>query len=520
MTQMTFSGWPENSMENIRVDDRGRYATRPKRRTAQLPENVTALATDGALCYISEGKLFVEEYPVEATLSPGEKQLLQLGHEVLVLPDKLVVNMLDLSCEPAEAVWQGECRYSLCDAAGRVYTLNYHGTTQPADPVCGEYWVDTTVTPTVLRQFNPNGNWVIVPQTCIRLEADGLGRRFSKGDCLQISGQVVSGAKTVRQAGTNYIVVDGIMGQSLTGIVTLQRLIPDMDILFPCGDRLWGCRWGLGINRIYCSRPGDCRNWLAAEISEEAPWQAEVASAGRFTGGMALGKTPVFFKEHFLHRVTGAAPGSFRVETVRCSGVRPDGGDSLAVAEGTLYYCSGEGIMAYTGADTPKCVLPGSFAKGHAGALGKDYCLSCVVSGSAMFLRYDTRRKLCCREDGLQATCLRPYGSALLCIADGMAVELCVDAGGNEIDFPWHLETDMEYPSKTPKTVHIRGSLRGSAQLSISYDGGQWELLESMDSKTPVSYWAVNTRCKACNCFRLRLEGTGRMTLQSIGVTA
>lgn len=515
MRKITFSGWPENETGNIRFNKDRLPATRQARFRERPFDGVNAMAGGEHLIFVSKGRLYVDGQACSVPLIDGSKKLLPLGQQLLILPDKVVFDICDHTYSYAEVLWQGECRFSLCDSQGRVYKLNYHGNQLPAGPVCGEYWVDTTVEPAVLRQFNPNGNWTVVADTCIRMEADGLGRSFAQGDCVLLHSVYASGQRTIRKQGVNYIVVDGIMGQSATDAVNIQRSMPQLDHIFVCGDRLWGCRWGEGRNTIYCSRPGDCRNWLVSELSPDSPWQAEAGTDGAFTGGVAFGKTPVFFKENWLCRVTGTDPRNFRLENIRCEGVRADSPLSPAVTDDSLYYVSYRGVMEYTGSGMPRCILPGTFscACGGGGICGL-YYLACDVEELPCILVYDTQNKLWSREDTRGISDFVCWKGKLIGLEKEFCMDMFADDPRAEGDIWWVVESDACYLGQAQLLQRVEARLSGSGSftLEISCDDEPWRVIAETELTAKAGMLVAEAQCRPCRHFRLRLAGKGTMT--------
>lgn len=515
MKQITFSGWPENDMLNMTFREHPVIAARKQRNIEYHAEGIQGMTAGNDLCMARNGRLYVGSHAVDMQLSDGEKELLLLGEELLVLPDKKVLSMCDLTWSTAELLYQAEFTCSLCDRQGRVYTLNY--TQPPTNPVKGEYWVDSTVSPPVLRQFGPNENWLTVKDTCIRLEGGSVGRYFRVGDGVVLNGEKLKGETVVRAKSTGYIVVDGIIGQSITDSILVERSMPQMDLVTVCGDRFWGCHRGEGVSTIYCSRSGSCSNWLPVDTADTGPWRTEVASSGSFTGAVAFGKTPVFFKEGWLHKVTGTDSGNFRVETVPCVGVRPGCENSLAVADGKLYYCSHLGIMEYTGSGVPRCILPGDFREAWAGALGSSYYVCVNLDGHPQLLVYDAEKGIWCREDELRARHFTAWQGGMYCVSGKQCINLR-SGSGDEGPVQWYLESDTLCVGENQllRRLEVCLDLDGQVMLSISWDGGKWEPLGEAPVFQGRLAFTVNTRCRACSHFRLRLDGTEGMRLYSI----
>lgn len=508
-------------MNNLACRADGSLEARHPRHFYTNLTGITGLAAWDELCFTQGSDAVAGILRQTVNLSAGEKQLALLGEELLILPDKKYVNLMDMSWGTIEISARAECRCSLCDRSGKAYTLNYAGTDQPAGPVCGEYWVDQTVSPPVLRQFGPNGRWVTVPNTCVRLEGTGIGTHFAAGDAVTVYSPSLSGHRTVRARGQSYLVVDGIIGQAVTETVTVERLMPDMDFVVACGDRLWGCRYDQGVNTVYCSKAGDCKNWQVFGGDDWDSWQADVGIPGMFTGAVAFGKRPVFFKENWILEVTGSTPDTFRVESRPCRGVRNGCAASLAVVGEKLYYCASTGILVYTGGSTMECILPGDFRNARGGGIGSRYYVSLEEGERTHLLVYDAVSGLWHREDDPAAADFTAWDGKLYCRSDGRI--LCFSDIGRaaEDTVAWYAEIPRQCLAQG-QTLHrvevcLELGQQAAATLSVSYDDGPWEVIG--DWREPgLAACTAMTRNRYCRHYKLRLEGMGQMTLRRLQV--
>ena len=112
--------------------------------------------------------------------------------------------------------------------------------------------------------------WQAVGDVAMKLSAANIGKGFSAGDGVTVSGctgAAVDGTWTLLQCSDNIIVIGAaaaIEGEQTTA-VTVRRYVPDMDFVVECGNRLWGCKYGIvdgrSVNAVYGSALGDFRNW-------------------------------------------------------------------------------------------------------------------------------------------------------------------------------------------------------------------------------------------------------------------
>lgn len=90
----------------------------------------------------------------------------------------------------------------------------------------------------------------VTAATYIKISASGIGRGFSAGDGVTISGcgkAACNGGALLTAVGDDYLVMAGVLAEvfSQTSPLTVRRTVPDMDFVTECGNRLWGCKYGL-----------------------------------------------------------------------------------------------------------------------------------------------------------------------------------------------------------------------------------------------------------------------------------
>ena len=130
--------------------------------------------------------------------------------------------------------------------------------------------------------------------------------------------------------------------------------MPIMDYVIECNNRLWGCRYGKNkkgeiVNEIYASKQGDFKNWNCyAGISTDS-YAVTVGSDGEFTGAINYGSYPMFFKENYIHRISGSIPSQFVMNTTNCRGVQKGSEKSLAISNEILFYKSSSDVCMYEG---------------------------------------------------------------------------------------------------------------------------------------------------------------------------
>ena len=158
-------------MMNLTSDHAPVMAVRSPRRIETLSGSVTGMAGSDDLYYVVQGKMYRKSYPTgtisqimsglsttldtEIVLMSGYVLALGLGqHQVVKMTGGLAGTQEDL----AKSV-SGQFSYSPCTLDGTVIQPE-KGSTPPAAPADRSYWVDTSPTPNVLKQWGAeDGVW-------------------------------------------------------------------------------------------------------------------------------------------------------------------------------------------------------------------------------------------------------------------------------------------------------------------------------------------------------------------------
>lgn len=485
------------------------------------------LAENGApqqgICYVDavSQRLVVGQQTTKLAISGrNHKALVSMGAYVLVFPDKRYINALD----PED--------YGSIEA------------------------IQIPEAPVELTVSGPDGK---AGEGCIKLTCPGIGAGFRTGDWITCSGFTaanINGTACIRGVGADWLTIDGKLSVPATQqpdeeTLRIARTVPDMDFVIECGNRLWGCRYGIDdddrvVNEIYCSRLGDFRNWHVFEGLSTDAWVASVGSDGPFTGAVAHLGHPLFFKENCLHKVHISATGAHQIVDTPCRGVQMHCGKSLAVVGETLYYKSASDIMAYDGAfPRPVSTLLGDCRTGgicgftpqmhngqHINAIGaaagsKYYLSLCNRQGVFELLVYDTERQLWHREDSLQLLHMCSLGTDIYGInAAGRILLLTGDTCQQpEQTVAWLAETGdlgLESPDKkyiSRLTLRMALAVGGQCDVEVCYDhSGLWQPLATIRGNGLGSF-PVTVRPRRCDHMRLRLRGQGDMQLYSMTKT-
>lgn len=549
--------------ENLCSDDYPLLATRRPRGEYASPHRPQGLIAKDALCYVDGSQFIINESQVAGlTLSTAEdmcpKSLVSMGAYVIILPDKKYVNTADLNdCGSIEAGFTstGDVNFSLCTVEGAgVGALASDAA--PTNPENGAYWVDTSATPHSLKVYSADaGMWSAVATTYVKISTEGIDAQFEQYDGVSIAGIVKPGAKELNGTAVvwakakGYIVVVGILDAEVTqtaadGKITVARKMPDVDYITECGNRLWGCKYGMAdgktVNEIYASKLGDFKNWNCFMGLSTDSYAASCGTDGQWTGAITHLGYPLFFKENCLHKVYGSYPSNFQIQQTACRGVQKGSSRSLAIVNEVLYYKSRGGVCVYDGSLPTEisAAFGGEFYSGAAGGGHRNkYYLSMQDSGGAWHLFvYDTRLGVWHREDGTHAEAWCSCRDEMYYI-DGTdkKIRTVLGSGTAETEpIPWRAETGIitaltsstKYPDRIADKKYVGRMLirmmleqGATVQAFIQYDScGTWEKLWSMMGKN-LQTFSFPVRPRRCDHFRLRLTGTGGAKIYSITKT-
>lgn len=513
---------------------------------------VQGLIAKDSLCYVQGRNFVINGYPIDLGLSEDPKQLVSMGAYVIILPDRKYINTADLQDFgpiEAEVTAEGMVNYYPCQSDGTVYQPDYIQPEAPQEPANMQLWVDTSREPHSLKQYSSAlGTWASVETTYIRIEVPGIGRVFQPYDGITISGleqqeyaqlKALCGDRVILATEEDSIILSGQLDTEMLTFnvpVTFSRKMPAMDFVIEQDNRLWGCRYGLNsqgqaVNELYACALGDFKNWNRFLGISTDSYYVSLGSDGPFTGAIAQGGHPLFFKENCLHKVYGQMPANFQVQTLSCRGVQKGCGRSLAVVDEVLYYKSRHGVCAYDGSlpvEISKALGDVPYEAAVAAALGSRYYIHMknAADGTGSLFVYDTAKGLWFQEDDLPVKLLCPCREELYCATeDGKILTLTGSGTPYEEALPWMLETGIFGGSLPEKKyllkLNLRLNLEPGSHLRIlaQYDSlGPWVELGHLTGSSLRSF-TVPVKPRRCDHLRLRLEGTGPARLFSITKT-
>ena len=527
------------AMKNCTGDQFPLIATRRKRGVYAAPQKCNGLLAKDSLCWVDGSKFVMNGYETELHLTDSPKQLVSMGAYVIIFPDKKYINTADLSDSgnlEAEFTSAGTVKFTPVDGDGKPLIPAYTQPEEPEKPENGALWLDTSGAGALLQWSAGTGMWVSVANTLVRISCPNMGVSFRSGDGVQLTG-VPAGVETsgvIADCGRDYVTVPGLLEReaSLDTPVTVGRYLPLMDMVLECGNRLWGCRYGLNragavVNEIYASKLGDFRNWNCFQGVSTDSYCVSLGADGPFTGAVQHLGYPVFFREDCIHRLYGSTPATFRLQTTPCPGVQQGCSRSLARVGQMLYYKSPNGVCAYDGAvpvtvSQKLGVMP--CTRAAAGALGDKYYL-CIQEKetTGQLWVYDTTRGLWHREDDTRVRCFCTCRDDLFFVNGAGQIISVMGRGQPEEEISWMLETGMlgtlTPDSKTLTRLNLRLELEQQAKVWVQYDGDDFWTPVATVYGSAGQCFNLPVAVRRCDRLRLRLEGTGFMRLSCITKT-
>lgn len=521
-----------SDMENLTSDEYPLLSPRGKRGVYASPRNLQGMIGRDVLCWVDGSRFVIGGYEVEMGLSEREedcpKRLVNMGAYVVIFPDKKYINtanLTDFGNLEAEFASRGTVIFTPAGLDGQERLPGYVQGEAPAEPENLALWLDTSRN-ALMEWSESAGMWVEAEQGYVKIECPGIGAAFGQYDGVEISGGPVEGANVIWERGEDFILVPGLLAQAMQSEepVTVKRSLPQMDFVIECGNRLWGCRYGVDgkgqpVNEIYASKLGDFKNWSCFVGLASDSYAVSLGNDGVFTGAVCHMGYPVFFRENCMHKVYGSVPANFRLQTTPCRGVQRGCEGSLAILGQMLYYKSTTGVCVYDGAlpaEISQKLGMGTYTEAVGGVYRNKYYL-CMkdAGGEYRLFVYDSMRNLWHQEDKLPlAGCCACRDELYLWRTDGVILTVS-GAGQPEETVRWMAQTG-ELGVGSPDTKYLaRLSLRlwldkgAWVKVLVRYDSvGRWEQAALLRGSGLGSF-NLPLRVRRCDHLMLRLEGQG-----------
>ena len=337
-------------------------------------------------------------------------------------------------------------------------------------------------------------------------------------------------------AGDDYIIVAGLLHSVVTleDTLRLEMKVPDLDYVCESNNRIWGCCYeeadGTIVNEIRCCALGDYRNWYKFIGTAADSYTMSVGSDGVFTGAYALQGVPIFFKESFIHRISGTVPANYTMNTIRGRGVQAGSWKSLAVVNETLFYKARHEIMAYEGA-MPYAVSAKlgqtDYKNAVAGSYRDKYYICMQDADTLVWHTYvlDTGKGVWHQEDMQKISHMASISGELVLAVEGAETTELRTVGnktGTEESYDWSVTFGiLGFQSEQQKYLsryNIRCQMSEGSHMKVEmqYDSdGKWVHIGTMKSPKLRTFLLpiIPRRCDHC---QLRLSGTGRINIYSV----
>lgn len=531
--------------ENLSLEQFPLLTVRRKRGLCATLSAPGALLGGERLCYIDSGILYLDGKPTALnSISPGEKQLVSMGAYICVFPDKLYYNCAksgDYGSMEAEYSSTGTVEYSLCGPDGADILCPAPSASAPENPENAQLWLDSSGGTQVLRRYSQAaGLWQEETALYTKLSfvsSGELPRLFESLDGVRVSGcdiEALNGSRLiyaigVDQSGRDYVCFQHMLTENYSqseGIVKIERRVPDMDFVCQCRNRLWGCRWGDGLNELYCCALGDFKNWEQYMGLSTDAWRASVGAEGAWTGAVNYLDSPCFFKADGIYRISVSATGAHRVTQLRCQGIQPGSHRSAVVINGTLIYKSPGAVCLWKGGypeETGEALGDVQYRNAAAGAAGNlCYIAMDDAEGTRQLFVFDTKRALWIREDSLPVREFAAVGQELYALAGGRIYALRGSDGEPESFVQWSCRSGIIGYRQPGKKYLSRFALRLEAEpgaeisLYTRYDSGEDWLLQGQICRRGRGSALIPVRPRRCDHMEYELRGRGDCRIVSL----
>ena len=540
-------------MTNLTSANYPTLSPRPARGVYAVPNVPQGMIAKDILYYVDGGDLIVNQDRISMGLSLHKdengkivpKTLISMGAYIIIMPDKKYINTANYSDRgsiEATVTTTTDVTFSICKIDGEAYGDMAIQATAPTNPQNMALWLDTSTVPNALKQYSAtSAMWVSIASTYIKISCSGIGIPFSEGDGVTISGiqdaalADLNSTMVIQAKGDGYIVVTGVLDHVITqsSPITIKRQMPNMDFIIESENRLWGCRYGEDVNgnmvnEIYACKLGDFKNWNCFMGISTDSYAVTVGTDGPFTGAIAHGGYPLFFKETCMHKVYGKYPAQYSIDTTTCRGVQSGCSRSLVIVNETLFYKARSAVCAYDGSlpvEISSALGDVTYSNAVAGYLGNKYYISMLAGdGKYHLFVYDILKGMWHREDNTEVMQFCSSRGELYYIDYSDMQIKTVNGTGTRDTSPikWEAVTgiigtdspDKKYISRLDVRMHIPVGSR--VMFFIEYDSdGHWQYLFAMTGNTLKSF-PVPIKPLRCDHLRLKIVGEGEAKIFSI----
>ncbi len=547
-----------SKMINMTTDEYPVMSTRAERGELLIDmEGVTGIICRDGYIYASKGK-YLYKYNADGmkdtqyylNLNDKKKTLLNMGAYIVVFPDKKLFNTQTaevIEMEKQINITKGSYYQAITNSEGEVYPgtpIGYElliddvnisvssGDTAPKPMAKTNYWWNTAADSIELNVYSSQqGTWNLVSGR----EYIGLAENRWMSKTMDVSGFEVGDSVTYNYVdstegkGTIVKIINtsDVMGFIIKPNEDLPKIVeyptiktikiyketPSMDYVGELNNRLYGC--SSEKHEVYVSALGNPSAWYKYEGIASDSYAATIGTDGDFTGIAVYNDYVYFFKENYIHVISGTKPSNFTITTLRQNGIEKGSSKSTAVASGYLFYKSVDGIVCFNG----------SIGTVISDKLKIDYYLNAIAGGykdkyyismqnielKRELYVYDTRTGFWCQEDEPGIESILSDGKKLLLIVSG---KIITTTNGHEKSIKWLVETgDIDGGTLTKKFIHkiiIRASMEKNMRVEIMYDSdGVWRNVYAASDNITKKIVPITIIKQRCDHFKIRLSGTG-----------
>lgn len=544
---------------------------RRKRRYAQSVETKQIYGDNGVLICVDDLGLLYNGYRLQSiSLQDGEHtQFVRFGDRVLIMPDKLLLNLkykilgfcsaveeleqlsADANLYDAYAVGEGE--YSVYVWDGKAWKENG----LLAEPVETETLIDDAQFRDGTIYGDPaKANTIFLMG--VSYEEFTKGLHFREGDAVEISGCAVvpyNNKTAILREIEAFSDEHGMVGVMLhfsdycfklekdaqgepktfymEPRILLRRTMPDMAVIFEHQNRLWGAKG----KEIFASKMGDPFNWNCFDGLATDSFYLQTQDKGEITAGISYGY-PRFFREDSMTTVYGTMPSAFQTQATPLAGVKAGEQKSLAGVNGLLLWLSREGMMIFDGSgvylqdqvfgdwELQDVIAQTDAVRYYAKADLGAHPLADGERLRAVFC-YDTNKGIWTKEEDfgfismtyLDGEVLALEESGKIAVLNGGALDAEGYAEEPVYSFAEFGDFTLGSPNrKAVSVIQLRLTVEEGARLwvKIRYDSrGEWITVKQIaaGAKRSVYLPVIPHRC---DHYRIRLEGVGEWTLYSM----
>lgn len=501
-TQLKFGGLNQSrgaedgelaDMLNLTGDHFPLIAPRAKRKLVTRLISPGGIFSHQGLGWVDSNRFFYKGKQ-KGVVSPGWKQIVSMGANILIFPDKLYYNTNTDTFGSMESTWEGE---ALTFTNGLLYEEEAYANAVQAE---GVNWAD----------YFREGDAVTI-SGCTSIPANNKTPiiRHIDGDKLYFYDYAFTLAGE-----------EGDEPYTEQGALKISRTVPDMLYLFEHENRMWGC----DETTIYSSMWNDPFNWNVYDGIASSSWAITPTAKGSFTGCIGYKGFPICFKENRIYKIYGSTATDFQALDSASLGLADGSSGSLAIAGETLFYLNNRGVMAY-GGGVPQFIGEAfgdrRFQNAVAGSDGLKYYISMQdKAGSWGLYVFDTQRAMWHKEDDTHVLGFAADNGSLYYLNEAGEIWCCSDAGDAlgkpEEDISWFAEftdfteEDPNHKGFSKAQIRIELEENATAQVWVQFDSdGLWlKLGPQMGGSAKRSYY-LPVVPRRCDHYRIKITGTG-----------